>query len=291
MSRFYREPLLLDDRTRAGLPGQFIRLPEGVTHYELTGPEAGQAVVLVHGFSTPLFLWDPTAPALAEAGLRVLRYDLFGRGYSDRPGGPYTLDRFDRQLLDLLDALGLTAPVDLVGLSMGGAIVGAFCARHPERVRRLALLDPAGYPLPVSPGAAALFVPGLGELLMAVAGDRIMVGGLPHDFLHPERYPDYYARYREQMPYRGFKRAVLSTMRRMPLTRMDAVYRQVGKQNRPVLLLWGQEDRTIPFATSQKVLAAIPNAEFHAIPEAAHLPQYERPEAVNPILIEFFRRA
>src|SRR5512135_2050203 len=94
----------LDDAARASAGGSFIDLPQGRTHYELTGPADRRPVVLVHGFSVPFFVWDPTFEALAAAGQRVLRYDLFGRGYSDRPHAHYDLAFFARQLGDLLDA-------------------------------------------------------------------------------------------------------------------------------------------------------------------------------------------
>ena len=96
--RHYSESRVLDDEARRSVAGDFIRLPDGMVHYELDGPPDGQAVVLVHGFSVPYYIWDPTFPALVAAGFRVLRYDLFGRGYSDRPDLPYTMDLFVRQL-------------------------------------------------------------------------------------------------------------------------------------------------------------------------------------------------
>ena len=75
----------LNDTVRANTPGSFVLLSDGYTHYELGGDENGEPVVLVHGFSVPYFIWDPTFDFLTKSGFRVLRYDLFGRGYSDRP--------------------------------------------------------------------------------------------------------------------------------------------------------------------------------------------------------------
>ncbi|MBC7260381.1 MAG: alpha/beta fold hydrolase, partial [Chloroflexi bacterium] len=146
--RFRGETKVLDDEARKGVPGQFVRLPDGVVHYELAGPPDGQPVVLIHGFSVPYYIWDPTFPALAEAGFRTLRYDLYGRGFSDRPETEYTLDLFVRQLLNLLQALGMERPVDVVGLSMGGPIAVSFTDRYPEHVRKLVLIDPAGLSFP-----------------------------------------------------------------------------------------------------------------------------------------------
>jgi pimeloyl-ACP methyl ester carboxylesterase len=287
MVDFYREPLTLNDQTRAELPGEFIALPDGVTHYEIAGPEDGPPVILIHGFSTPLFIWDKNVDALAEAGCRVVRYDLFGRGYSDRPDGPYDGDLFDRQLLHLIDALGFDR-VNLLGVSMGGAITIAFTDRHPDRVDRIGLVDPAGFPMNVTLAALSLFLPVLGEIIMSVAGNKVLVDGLPRDFYLPQRHPEYFEKYKAQLPYRGFKRALLKTMRQMPLTGMAETYARVGQQDRAVLLIWGREDATVPFKLHAEVQAAIPHVQFHPIDESGHIPMYERPEVVNPILIDFF---
>ncbi len=129
------EKKALTPETRASLPGQFISLPDGVTHYALDGPQDGPLVVLVDGFSIPMFSWERNVPALTAAGFRVLTFDLYGRGYSDRPDGPYNLDLFVRQIDELLTALKIDRPVDLVGLSMGGYITAGFANRYPDRVR------------------------------------------------------------------------------------------------------------------------------------------------------------
>ena len=72
-------------------------------HYEIGGPANGQPVVLVSGFSSPYAVWDRTFEGLTAAGFRVVRYDHFGRGLSDRPDARYDPEFFDNQLEDLLD--------------------------------------------------------------------------------------------------------------------------------------------------------------------------------------------
>jgi pimeloyl-ACP methyl ester carboxylesterase len=285
-----RESLTLNEETRAALPGSFIALPGGITHYELGGPEDGRPVVLVHGFSVPLSIWDPTFEALAGAGFRVLRYDLFGRGYSDRPPVENNVDLFDGQLYALLDALEITSPVSVVGVSMGGIIGASFTDRHLERVDRLTLIDPAGFPLNWGLSVRLLALPVLGEVMMSLLGARMLVSGLPDDLFWPEGYPQYVEQFYPQLAYRGFRRSILSTLRGMPLDDHKAVYRRVGAQGRPILLIWGEHDRTVPFEHHQAALKAMPQAEFHAIREAGHIPHYERPEVVNPLLIAFLRR-
>src|SRR5262249_33657989 len=109
----------LDQAVRAAMPGQFARLSDGYTHYELGWPVDGRVVVLAAGFSVPYYIWDPTFAALTAAGFRVLRYDYYGRGYSDRPLIPFDDEMYVRQLNDLLTAVNISGPVDLVGISFG----------------------------------------------------------------------------------------------------------------------------------------------------------------------------
>lgn len=279
----------LRDETRAELPGEFIHLSDGITHYEVAGPHDGQPVVLVHGFSVPYYVWDPTFNALVETGFRVLRYDLLGRGFSDRPRLRYDFDLFDRQLLELIKNLGISTPVNLIGLSMGGPIVLNFADRHPEVVEKLVFIDPAGVPMETPPILKLMLVPGLGELFLGLFGGETLLKSMSKDLFDPKDVAVFQDRYRVQMQYKGFKRALLSTMRADVLGDALALYRRIGESGLPILLIWGREDRTVPFAHSQMVLDALPGAQFHPIENAGHIPHYERPEVVNPLLIEFMR--
>src|SRR6185436_10765391 len=133
----------LDAAARAAMPGQFARLTDGYTHYEIGGPVDGQIVVLAAGFSVPYYIWDPTFTALTGAGFRVLRYDYYGRGYSDRPAIAFTDEMYVRQLYELTNAVHLAGPVDLVGISFGGSLITSFADQHADRVRSLVYFDPS----------------------------------------------------------------------------------------------------------------------------------------------------
>jgi len=278
----------IDDAVRHSASGSFVHLSDGYTHYELAGPEGGRVVVLIHGFSVPYYLWDQTFDPLVKAGFRVLRYDMYGRGLSDRPHVHYNADLFDRQLSELLTALHLQTPVDLVGASMGGPVAVTFAARHPENTRALALFDPGhwtGDPLPWQ-----ITTPVVGEYVACVYVVPAMPDAQKDDFRHPERYPDYFPKYREQMHYKGFRRAMLSTLRDYISFDVRPDFRRVGESHKPVLLVWGKFDKDVPFEVSKDVLAEIPQAEFHPMDDAAHVGFYESPEVVNPMLVEFLGR-
>ena len=167
---FFRdETKELNEDTRREATGSFVQLTDGVTHYELSNSQQGRTVVLVHGFSVPYFIYDPTFEFLTKSGFRVVRYDLFGRGFSDRPRTRYNIDLFVRQLGDLLNALRLTRPVTLVGLSTGGPITTTFTALHPERVDKLVLIDPIGARhLPISRILRVASMPIVGEAVISL---------------------------------------------------------------------------------------------------------------------------
>lgn len=283
------ETKTLDDATReTASSGVYIKLSQGTTHIELGGAASGRPVVLIHGFSVPYFIWDPTFSGLASAGFRVLRYDLFGRGLSDRPVTKYDLNLFVRQLSDLLDGLKFQK-VDLIGLSMGGAIASAFTVQSPRKVNRLVLIDPVGVaPMPLSALYRAAILPGISELILGLAGTESILGGLASDFFDPTHIKLFKDQYLKQMQIKGFKRAILSTVRNKTVDGFPKVYEQLGRLDAiPKLLLWGRNDQTLPLVQSDQLRKLLPNTEFHVMDDCGHIPHYERPEMVNPILINF----
>ncbi len=281
-----KERQTLDAAARAGAPGKFVRLRDGVTHYDLAGPGSGRTTVLLSGASVPFYIWDPTRDALAANGFRVLRYDYYGRGFSDRPRLRYDLATYDRQLTELLDSLRIRGPVDVAGISMGGVIAANFADRHPERARSLTLVDPGFAAIHETP--VPLRIPGVADLMMTL-GASSLAKGQRDDFLHPERYPDWVQRYEVQMRYKGFRRAQLETVRGDVFKRPVRSFATLARSRIPMLIIWGKADRTVPFARSDSVRAAFPRAEFHAIEDAAHLPQIEQAAVVDSILVRFLR--
>jgi pimeloyl-ACP methyl ester carboxylesterase len=279
----------LDDQARSAAPGDFVQLSQGQVHYRLEGPQTGETVVLVHGFSTPMFIWERTVPALTRAGFRVLSYDLYGRGYTDRPDVAYNEDLFDTQLTELLDALEIREPVHLVGLSMGGAIVTIFTARHPAKVRRLGLIAPAGFPVKLPFTAKLVRVPGLGTVLMSLLGEKTIKKSAAESFFDPSQVEPFLAEFEKQMAYDGYKRAILRTLKDFNLHDQASAYEQVGKLDNPTLLIWGRQDVTVPFAHSEKVMALIPHTIFHRIDGTAHVPHYEKPALVSPLIVAFLQ--
>jgi len=170
---------------------------------------------------------------------------------------------------------------------MGGSIAAAFVNRHPAHARKLVMIDPGyrtGYEVPIR-----LRLPFSREYGMMIRAST-MAAAQMNDFVHPERFSHYLDSYRQQMRYRGFRKAILSTMLNYWIEDSTAEYRQLGKTGRPVMLLWGVADESSRIELSGKLLEDIPQVEFHVIKDAGHLPAYERPEIVNPLIIDFLRK-
>jgi pimeloyl-ACP methyl ester carboxylesterase len=268
----------IDEAARRAASAQSMQLTVGSTHYDVTGPDTGRTVVLVHGFSVPMYIWDSTVSALSAAGFRVVRYDMFGRGYSDRPDAPYDGAFYTQQLDELLDTLRVTEPVDLMALSFGGFVAGHFVPARRERVRTLTLVDPVATSTPV-PGF--LSWPLVGAWIWQVTQVPGMADNQAADFLHPERFPGWDDAYRPQMRFRGFGRALLRSAMASSRVNYDSLYAAVGRTGVPVLLVWGRQDRTVPFEQSEVVRRAIPALQFAPIDSAGHLPHMEQSAATH----------
>jgi pimeloyl-ACP methyl ester carboxylesterase len=281
------ERLELTAEVRASAPGSFVSLGDGFTHYELGGPPGARVVVLAAGATVPYYIWDPTFAALTGAGFRVLRYDYYGRGYSDRPDIAYTQELYVRQLARLLDALNIREPVDLAGLSFGGSVITSFADRYPQRVRSLVYVDP-GFREPYSV-EDIVQSKSAWDFITTVFEERTWAEGQLDDFLHPERFPDWPARYRVQLQYKGFRRARLSDLLSNAKVNQSAEILRVGRHPRPVLIFWGKQDANVPFENSATLLKVMPRAKLIAVEDAGHLPQWEQPEAVHSEWIRFLR--
>ena len=278
------ESLAMDEDARALAPGMFTELADGLTHYDIAGPDSGQVVLLVHGFSVPYYIWDTTFTALADSAFRVIRYDIFGRGYSDRPNTLYNGALFERQIANLMEQLGIDGPLDLIGLSMGGAIVMRVAANRPDLVRKVVLVDPAFQAAP-SPNYPKM----IGSYLLSLSLIPGLAEGQLTDFLYPENYPTWADQYRVQMQYEGFRRAIISTIYEFGPEDHLSYFSAVQGTGLPVKLIWGVEDQTISISGAETVQNLL-DVDFLSVEDAGHLPHIEQADVVNPAIIEFLRR-
>jgi len=131
---------------RSDISSRHISLANGMClRVAESGAPDANPIVMLHGWGASLYAFRHALSILPARGFRVIAVDMRGYGLSDHPrgAGAFTLDAYMSDLISLLDALALPKAV-LAGHSMGGAIALHFALRHPDRVRALVLVNPAG---------------------------------------------------------------------------------------------------------------------------------------------------
>jgi len=252
-----------------------------VTFYEDTGQ--GAAIVLIHGHSADLRLWDLQAPALLEAGYRVICYDVRGHGRSSVPPSGYTWENYALDLRDLLDRIAV-ARAHVVGLSMGGGIALQFALDFPQRVSSLVLVDSALPGFDYSPE----FAGAIEELVDAVRAKGPRAAFERLWLRHPlfdgvRRFPQRFelvrtmalayaaADYYDETPHAPPERQAVD---------------RLAELRAPTVLV-GELD--IPdFQLIAEVLAGnIAGARLQVIADSGHVPPLEQPDVFNQALLGF----
>lgn len=280
----------MGEADRANAPGEFVKLSGGVTHFEWHGPQTGPVFVMVHGLTTPSFVFSALIPILTSAGYRVLTYDLFGRGFSDRPFGKQTAAFFTQQLDELLNSQMVQRPFTILGYSMGGAIVSSFAHRFPERLTHVILLAPAGFSHNLPPVMKLIRdVPGLGDWLMTMFGGARIRKAAVAENSGNSAIPDIAARLIKETRYRGYTRSVLSSLRNILAQPYAPIWREMASGTLPVLAIWGRLDETIPIEAAD-ILKAANGDVFHAIIEDGdHTLAYSSADEVGAAVLAFTR--
>jgi pimeloyl-ACP methyl ester carboxylesterase len=247
-------------------------------HYYVVGPQAGQAVVLVHGLGSRSEDWRFLAPYLAKAGFRVYLPDLPGYGRSDRPGDfSYSIPAEAAVVVAFLDALALNK-VDLGGWSMGGWIAQRIAVEHPERLRRLMLFDSAG--INERPAwDTRLFTPTTAREVV-----ELEVLLMPD----PPSVPDFVAQdiLRNSRDHAWVIHRAIDSM----LLGHDTSDDLLPRLKMPVLIVWGSEDHLTPLSQGQKMHNLIPQSQLEVIPGCGHLAPGQCASQIGPKVVDFLKQ-
>lgn len=271
----------LNSSTRKNAPGKFIKLTGGYVNYDIYGDTTNPVIVLVHGANLARMSWKYNVDSLVNAGFSVITYDIFGRGYSDRPKIDITVETYINQLDELLEKLSITKKINIVGVSMGGAIATLFAHKHPDRIEKIALLCPA---------APYVFTMPKGKTFMSVATRlyrRYTNDGPKSE--QQKRIETVMGDMKETMQYKGVGRTMISLWQNLDKDHIAKAYEELGTYNLKGLLLWGDKDHLLSYEYHNEVLKDLPEFTFYTIPNGGHLIHIEYPSLTNKYLIDFFK--
>ncbi|MDQ7039655.1 MAG: alpha/beta hydrolase [Rhodothermus sp.] len=265
-----------------------------LVYYDSRTP--GPPVVLVHGLGTNLSIWREVWPRLRQK-VRVLAPDLPGFGLSDKHDVPATPSFYADVLAAWLDTLEL-AQVDVVGLSMGGQIALTMALQHPDRIRRLVLVAPAGIETFTPEAAAQLKALFTAETIVAMP-PALYAQNVQRNFAHwdPDQF-GWLLQQRAQMQRRTDFRAYAEANARAVAGMLDEpVFARLPEVSHPTLVVFGEADQLIPnrfFRPSetpadilQVALQRLPHAQGILISAAGHLLVLEQPEAFAQQVLRF----
>jgi pimeloyl-ACP methyl ester carboxylesterase len=248
-------------------------------YYEVRG--AGEPVVLIHGGFGDRRMWDDQFRPLARE-FRVVRYDHRGFGRSAPPDTAYSAAT---DLLQLLDHLGMQQ-AHVVGNSLGGSLAIAFALLHPERVRSLTVVASAadGYEFPQADIDSFMVV-------MQAMQEGREEEGLRRWLANPMlAVANTDPAVRERVHRMVRENAAIWTMPAWPEERLDPpASRRLGELKVPTLIVIGDRDAATVRSFADSTARAIPGARRVVMEGTGHLPQMEKPQEFNRILLEFLR--
>lgn len=273
-------------------------VPVGRHHISSLTMGDGPDVLLLHGLGGTRASFFATAAALSRR-YRVHAPDLPGFGSSSKPArAPYNARWYAETMLAFMDVHEI-AETHVVGNSMGGRIAIELGLMEPERIRALGLLSPA----------VAWVKRGFHPLVRLL---RPEFGLLPHgftrntvasqfwslfsdrDLIDPEVGELMVDEFRRIYHSAGARLAFLASARNIYLEApygRNGFYPRLAELRPPALFVWGSDDGLVPAAFGRHVRKWLPDAEQVTIQSCGHVPQVERPDETNELLLRFFARS
>jgi pimeloyl-ACP methyl ester carboxylesterase len=253
--------------------------------YRDQGPPHAETLVLVHGFAASLADWEPWVKRLS-GHYRIISLDLPGHGLTLAPAGFHAnADGYADLVVEVARRLGVKRFV-VIGNSMGGGVAWDIALRHPDRLDGLVLVDAVGPPPPGQvqrPGGGPIVFkllryPVLRGVLAQVDLTPLVGQGLKSAFVDPRLVtPDLIQRYGDFSRAPGH-RAILVDLVRGERMNPRSLSARLKTIRTPTLIMHGESDRLIPFASGQQMARLIPGSTFIAYPGVGHVPMEQIPD-------------
>ena len=276
--------------------GEWVKLSRGNIYIEWFRPddtsEKKGTMVLVHGFSTPSFVWGGLIKRFTDSGYKVLVYDHFGRGFSERPRIKYDKNLYLETLRELILSQEIHEAVHLVGYSMGGPIVGYYADTYPEDTKSVSLIAPAGFSKSTPEMKSWTTMPIIGDWYWRVFSDRLYgIGNMSETRESDDplsiNEDQFLPLFQLQLGYRGFNESLLSTIRNFNLFDVRNMYESLSSKGIPMLALWGDDDGVVPYSGSSEFDRIFPLGKMIKIEGGTHDITYRQPSVIGGEVIQF----
>ena len=246
------------------------------------GPRDCKTLILLHGIGASAERWSRVIPTLSR-DYRIIAPDIIGFGYSDKPAVEYTMDFFVDFFKLFLDNLGISK-ASIIGSSLGGHIATEFAIRFNHMVEKLVLVSPAGMMRKSSPTLDRYIMSALyPEHQRVYEAFSEMV--YDSNTINQEILMDFINR----MSLPNAKYAFMSTL--LGIRYAPDLRGRLSSITAPTLLMWGENDTTIPLAEYSNQYNGIPNMEeIVVIKNCRHIPHVEKPATFNRIVLRFLMR-
>ncbi|MBF4477605.1 4,5:9,10-diseco-3-hydroxy-5,9,17-trioxoandrosta-1(10),2-diene-4-oate hydrolase [Rhodococcus rhodochrous J3] len=261
-------------------------------HYHEAGVGNDTTIVLLHGGGPGASSWSNFAkniPVLAQR-FHVLAVDQPGYGRSDKPTEhPQYFVHSASALKDLLDTLGITDRVHLLGNSLGGGAAVRFALDYPERAGRLVLMGPGGLSVNLFAPDPTEGVKNLGRFSYEPTREnleaflRIMV--FDQSLITPELVEERFAS--ASTPESLASAKAMGKSFSSAEFEKGMLWRDAYKLRQRVLLIWGREDRVNPLDGALVALKMIPRAQLHVFGGCGHWAQLEKFDEFNRLTVDF----
>jgi pimeloyl-ACP methyl ester carboxylesterase len=261
-------------------PSRFVSVDGMRVHYRDRGQ--GPAVLLLHGSTSSLFTWEGWAAALAPDH-RVITVDLPGHGLTGPdPERRYGFSDMAAFVDHFATAIGLER-FSLGGNSMGGGIAWHYALAHGDKLDKLILVDPFGYPQKPVLVFKLFRMPVIGHIVRWVTPRFAIAKSVRDVYGDPSRVTEALIDRYEDMTLRAGNRE--ATRQRQSGFVDDGLTAKLGQIHTPTLILWGSRDKWIAPANGERFAHDIPGAKLVQLEGLGHVPMEEDPErSVAPVL-------
>jgi pimeloyl-ACP methyl ester carboxylesterase len=272
---------------------QYLNVKGIKTRYWTAG-DKGPVLVLIHCFGASVEIWQHNIEPLAKF-YRVYAIDLVGFGRTDKHEGTYTPPFMVQFINDAITALNLDK-VTLIGLSMGGGLSILYALRFPHKVDKLVLIDSAGLGKEIIFSIRLMSLPFLGELATKPSRKMAYLFFKP-TVQNPNQLKGQFTDiYYELFSLPGAQMAMLKVLRSgctifgLKKNVLNETMMNLHRITSPTLIIWGKQDAMVPLKQAYYAKEKISNSTLHIVEQCGHMPNFEKPDEFNQVVLDFLSR-